>query len=159
MRKNNPREFSRDDAAKALATLLGQVSVIKLRHIRSDVPDAVGNIDILAQISVLGRNQTLVCKVVETGEPRPVRAALRKLLDHTAKLAEDATPVIIAPNFSEQAQALCMESDAGFLDLEGNARLFVDEVFIALRSLSHRDLRPASAVAGLESERFEIVAA
>jgi hypothetical protein len=159
MRKNDPRGFSKDDAAKALATLLGQVSVIKLKHIRSDVPDAVGNVDILAQISVLGRSQTLVCKVVESGEPRPVRAALRKLHDHTAKLAEDATPVIIAPNLSEQAQALCMETGSGFVDLEGNARLFVDEVFIALRSLPHRDACPSSAVGRLETKRFEIVAA
>ncbi len=47
----------------------------------------------------------------------------------------DATPVLIAPHLSPEAQALCKETRVAFLDLEGNARLFVGEVFIVMRSL------------------------
>ena len=66
MRKNESKGISKSDAARSLATL--PRTVFRSRssaQIRSDVPDAVGNVDILAQISVLGRSRTLVCKVVD----------------------------------------------------------------------------------------------
>jgi hypothetical protein len=36
---------------------------------------------------------------------------------------------------SAQTRALCEQNRVGFLDLEGNARLVVDEVFIGKRSV------------------------
>jgi hypothetical protein len=51
----------------------------------------------------------------------------------------ETTPVLIAPYLSPEAQTLCKERDAGFLDLEGNARLSPGEVFIGKRSMNvHR---------------------
>jgi len=40
------------------------------------------------------------------------------------------TPIFIAPYLSPEAQTLCREHEVGFLDLEGNARLVFDGVFI-----------------------------
>jgi hypothetical protein len=51
-----------------------------------------------------------------------------------ASLDSDTTPVVIAPYLSPEAQAICKQSRVGFLDLEGNARLSVDEVFIGIHS-------------------------
>ena len=45
---------------------------------------------------------------------------------------------------SEEAQTLCRNNDVGFLDLDGNARLYFDEVFIVKRSLPHKTIPPAA---------------
>jgi hypothetical protein len=47
-----------------------------------------------------------------------------------ARIKRDATPIFIAPYLSPEAQALCQEHSVGFLDLEGNARIAFDGVFI-----------------------------
>jgi hypothetical protein len=67
--------------------------------------------------------------------PSKVRASLRKLQECAAHLAGETTLVLIAPYLSPEAQTLCKESHAGFLDLEGNARLSLGEVFIGKRSM------------------------
>jgi hypothetical protein len=56
--------------------------------------------------------------------------ALLQLRNYVAHLGSNATPIFIAPYLSPEAQALCRESNVGFLDLEGNARLVFDGVFI-----------------------------
>jgi hypothetical protein len=155
----HPKEFSRDRAANELTNLLGQVSAIKLENIRDEQPVPGSEGGILVQIRVLGHRHTLICRVMSSDEPRPVRAALQKLRNQIANHAGDVTPVIIATNLSPEAQKLCVQSDAGFLDLEGNARLVVNDVFIAKRSLGCRDYRPVSSVRVCEPARFDNQAA
>jgi hypothetical protein len=65
--------------------------------------------------------------------------ALKELQSHIAQLASDATPFFIAPYLPVEARALCRENEVGFLDLEGNAYLVLDEVFIVKRSLPRRN--------------------
>jgi len=128
-------------AAKALSSVLQQMSAIRSWKIkyRSAGPH---HADILADIDVLGRNHKLVCHV-DDGQPGDVRKALQKLRTRVAADAQNATPVLIAPYLSPQTRALCQESQVGFIDLEGNARLEVDEVFIGKRSC--RSVVPESA--------------
>jgi hypothetical protein len=52
-------------------------------------------------------------------------------------VAGDATPVLIAPFLSSQAQALCREESVSFLDLEGTVRLVLDGIFVE-RSVASR---------------------
>ncbi|MGA9060571.1 MAG: hypothetical protein WB341_02795 [Terracidiphilus sp.] len=125
-------------AAKALAALLGQVSGIKLKEMRRESPSRGRAAGILARIEVFGHSHMLACEVNSDAEPGRLRAALRDLQDGAAQLGGEATPVLIAPYLSPEAQALCKENQAGFLDLEGNARLSVGEVFIVMRSLPCR---------------------
>lgn len=114
-------------ATEALRTLLGQVSAIKLKDIRRESKGSV-----LADVDVLGHRHTLACEVKPSALPGDLRSALRSLIDAHSK---DATiPVVIAPYISPEAQAVCKESHAGFLDLEGNARLAMGEVFIGKRT-------------------------
>lgn len=117
-------------AAQALRSLLEQVPAIRLLDIRHEVPGPAQEADIVATLNVSGRRHILVCEVKSTGQPRHVRMGLLQLRNYMAYNAQDATPVFIAPYLSPDAQALCREQGVGFLDLEGNARLVFDSVFI-----------------------------
>lgn len=113
-------------ATEALRTLLGQVSVIKLKEIRREKGSVVADVD------VLGHRHTLACEVKSNAQPENLRTALRNLSNSNRK--DTTIPVVIAPYMSPEAQAVCKESHAGFLDLEGNARLAMGEVFIGKRA-------------------------
>jgi hypothetical protein len=119
-----------DQAASALRALIEQVPAIKLKDIEVEPPGADRGIDILARILVAGRPRVLVCEVKASGQPRHVRVALLQLRNYLAHFGSEATPVFIAPYLSPEAQALCRAQGVGFLDLEGNARLVFDGVFI-----------------------------
>lgn len=147
-------------AAEALAALLRRISAIKLlemkfesrprgrfssttsRRIQASRIQAqliqtspIQARRILAYIDVFGHRYTLACEVYPDGEPNRLRAALRESQASAAPVASDATPILIAPYLSPEAQELCKQSKAGFIDFEGNARLTVGEVFIVMRSL------------------------
>ena len=125
---------SRARAVEELKVVLQQVSAIRLKDIQVQSPGAGHKVDFLAEIDVLGHSHTLACKVKVCDRPCTVRSALDELRSYTTQRAENTTPVLIAPILSEEAQALCREMNACFLDLQGNARLIVDEVFIGKRS-------------------------
>jgi hypothetical protein len=116
-------------ATEALRRLLEQVPVVKLRRLEHEPPPDQG-IDIVANVEVSGRRHVLVCEVKSTGQPRHVRMALLQLRNYIAHHAHNATPVLIAPYLSPDAQALCLEQEVSYLDLEGNARLTFGSVFI-----------------------------
>lgn len=121
-------------AIEALRALLGQVSVIKLKEIRREPHGPM-----LARVDVLGHSHTLACDIEPNGQPDTLRAHLRELHDGTRQYdGAAATPVLIAPYLSPEAQAVCKECDAGFLDLQGNARLALGEFFIGKRALMSR---------------------
>jgi hypothetical protein len=117
-------------AADALRDLLGQVSVVRLEDIKREALGPAGEMDIVAQINVSGKRHTLVCEVKTNGQPRYVRTALLQLRNYVSHFGKDTTPILIAPYLSPEGQALCRESETGFLDLAGNARLVFNGVFI-----------------------------
>jgi hypothetical protein len=117
-------------ATQTLRLLLEQVPAIRFLDIRQEVREPAQKADIVARFNVSGRPHVIVCEVKSTGQPRHVRMALLQLRNYMAHHAQDATPVFIAPYLSSDAQALCREQGIGFLDLEGNARLVFDGVFI-----------------------------
>jgi hypothetical protein len=124
-----------DHAVAALKTLLSQVSAIKLREVRIECTAPSREFLIVAFVDVYQHSHTLVCSVKSSDEPHDVRSALAELESRTARLSSNATPVFIAPRVSSQARALCSASRTGFLDLEGNARLHLDDLFIGQRSI------------------------
>lgn len=117
-------------AAQALRLLLEQVPAIRLLDIQHQVHGPDQGADMVACMNVSGTRHNLVCEVKSTGQPRHVRTALLRLRSAMAHHGRDATPVFIAPYLSSDAQALCREQGVSFLDLEGNARLVFDSVFI-----------------------------
>ncbi|MCX6546419.1 MAG: type IV toxin-antitoxin system AbiEi family antitoxin [Acidobacteria bacterium] len=115
---------------EALRLLLEQVPTIKLRGLEREPPPRDQGIDIVAHVEISGRRHVLVCEVKSSGQPRHVRMALLQLRDYVAHHAQNATPVLIAPYLSGDAQALCRKQNVSYLDLEGNSRLIFGSVFI-----------------------------
>jgi hypothetical protein len=109
---------------------VGKLGTIKLENIKVQPVGADHGIDILARVNVGDRPHLLVCEVKVSGQPRHVRMALLQLRNYAAHTGGEMTPIFIAPYLSPEAQALCREHEVGFLDLEGNARLVFDSVFI-----------------------------
>jgi hypothetical protein len=146
-------------AIEALKAALQEVSGIKVKQIQTESPGPHHAKDIIANIDIYGHNRTLVCRVRESTETLRIRRTLKDL-NRFVEGAEDTMPILIAPSLSQEAQTLCTESNAGFLDLEGNVRLVMKEVFIAKRSLPHRHPLPPSAepLPTSETARFAHVA-
>jgi hypothetical protein len=84
----------------------------------------------VAHLDLAGTRHRLFCEVKPSGQPRHVRMALTQLRNDIVHREQHATPVLIAPYLSHDAQALCREQNVGFLDLAGNARLIFGSVFI-----------------------------
>ena len=117
-------------AADALGALIEQVPALKLQDIKVEQQDSGRVIDILAHVDVSNRHHVFVCEVKASGQPRHARMALLQLRNYIAHRESEEIPIFIAPYLSPEAQALCREQQVGFLDLEGNARLVFDGVFI-----------------------------
>jgi Transcriptional regulator, AbiEi antitoxin, Type IV TA system len=123
-------------AAGALGKIIAEVPAIEVESIEVEPPSHDSGVDILAHINVGDKPRILVCEVKSNGQPRNVRAALHQLREYVVRVGKNAVPIFIAPYLSQEAQALCKESNVGFLDLAGNARLAFDNVFIE-RLVSH----------------------
>jgi hypothetical protein len=117
-------------AQQALQSLLSHIPNLQIKSIRSESADQSYQIDFVVHFSYGGTDRTLLCEVKPSGQPRYVRAALHQLRNYLAHARQPAIPVLIAPYLSPQARALCVEDGAGYLDLQGNARIAFDSVFI-----------------------------
>jgi hypothetical protein len=137
-------------ATEALTALLGRVSAIKLRDIKRVSPPRSRFAAILAHIEVFGHSHILACEVNPDGEPDHLGELLRVWQRNAVSLAPDATPVLIAPALSPEAQAICKQSQVGFIDLEGNARLTLGDFFVVMRSMP-RDAAPRASAASRKS--------
>jgi hypothetical protein len=153
MRVVNSMQTARSRAAEALKAVLRQVSQVKLNTI--DLPDPDLKIDLVAHVNVHGHRRTLVCSVKASGRPEHILVALEELQGFASQFDGDATPVIIVPHLSEEAKALCGERRAGFLDLAGNARIDLGDVFISRRTLSRHS---SASMSNREGEELAGVA-
>jgi hypothetical protein len=138
------RRYLKAQAIEALKAALKEVSAIKVKEIQ-EPEGRHGAKDFIANIDIYGHSRTLVCKVRESTQTIRVRRALKDLSKCVHDCEDELMPILIAPSLSREAQALCSESHAGFLDLEGNVRLVMKEVFIAKRSLPNRRPLPPQA--------------
>ena len=148
------------EAVEALRQTLGQISVVKTKEIKVESHRHRSDKTIVAQVEIYGHAHRLICKVVQNCNPTELQRTFLELRKLHARFKGDTTPVLIAPELSEEAQTLCRESNTGFLDLEGNARLYLDEVFIVKRSLTHHKPLPpqAETLPTSETARFAGIA-
>jgi hypothetical protein len=121
-------------AEKALTQALRQISYAKLKDIEYASAEAGQPRGILAHVEVLGHSYLLTCMVERDGRLAHEPARVRSFIKSAGRLVENTIPVVIASSLSPEAQADCKAANAGFLDLEGNARLSMGEVFLAERS-------------------------
>ncbi len=117
-------------AIAALRALLEQVPAISVLSVTNEAASGVSEIDILVHFDAAGRQHRLACEVKANGQPRYVRAAASQLSRYVARQSPGTIPILIAPYLSPHAQSICRAEGVGFLDLEGNARLVFDGVFI-----------------------------
>jgi hypothetical protein len=121
-------------ASEAIQAMLAQVSGIRIRNIEHEAHSPDHPADLRVHVDIYGHNHTLVCKVSTARQNSQLLAAIEQLRAHAASSAGPATPLLIMPGLSPQAQDLCRACDIGYLDLEGNVRLVMDELFIVRRS-------------------------
>ena len=149
-----------NEAVEALRQTLGQISVVKTKEIKVESHRHRSDKSIIAHVEIYGHAHRLVCKLVPDCNPAELQRTFLELRKLHARFQAETTPVLIAPELSEEAQALCRESNTGFLDFEGNARLYLDEVFIVKRSLTHHKTLPppAEPLPTSETARFAEIA-
>ena len=132
-----------DRASEALKAVLGASSWVRLTELKCEPPSRGRAARILARIDVLGRIHTLVCEVKARENLEQLQAEVENLrvqdvcADAPDRQAQ-STRVIIAPYLSPEAQALCKETNTCFVDLEGNARIALGEIFIGKRTMRPR---------------------
>ena len=134
MKTAEPENRLIEDALEALRAVLGAVSSIKVTELKC-VPPGQGRAEILAHISVLGRVHTLECEVNAHENPRQLQMAERGSESGAVDGHGESTRVIIAPYLSPEEQARCKETNTCFVDLEGNARIALGEIFIGKRTM------------------------
>ena len=130
LKLNESVKDTRSLAIEKLRGLLQQVPAIRVLGVEQETTSAAGPMDLLMRLEVAGRHRALACEVNDNGQPRYVRAALSQLRSVVFDQAPGTVRVLIAPYLSPAAQAMCREAGVGFLDLEGNARLVFDGIFI-----------------------------
>jgi len=113
----------------ALRKLLETIPVIQIDSIEHEAVSSQGVPDLIARLLVAGRPHLLICAYKSNGQPRHARSALLELRDYVMQRA-DATPVFMAPYISPAVRQLCEDRKVGYLDLQGNARIAFDGVFI-----------------------------
>lgn len=131
-------------AIGALEKLLRQMTGVRVSDIWNTHAGVDSPFGILVRAEVFGHGYTLACAVESDGDPARIRTTLSEFTQGDPRFPEDAIPVIIAPSLSPEAQKACREGSAGFIDLQGNAYLFLGESFIALRESPSRALTPAA---------------
>ena len=124
-------------AIQALKHVLSEVSAVKLKEICHQ-PAKDSEPEFVAYLDVVGRPHALACKVNPNVRGQKLRSILEELREKTRGVGENAAPLLIAAYLSPQEQEMCKECCAGFLDLEGHARIALGEVFIMKRTMHRR---------------------
>lgn len=100
-------------------------------------PDRGPQVDGLVRVHYGGAVRLLVIEVKAHGAPRFVRSAVYQLQSYVARIrqypahaAEQLVPMLVCPYLSPESRAICRDHDVAYLDLEGNARLVFDGVYI-----------------------------
>lgn len=135
MKPINTKQELRIRAAEALRAVLAEVSGTRVCEISHSSANEGSGGAFTASVDVYGRQHTLACEVANDDQPAHLRALISELYNGVASAHSDATPVIIAQHISDEARDVCRQSHAGFLDLEGNARIALGEVFILKRTM------------------------
>ena len=95
-------------------------------------------IDGLLRLDYGGAVRLLVVEVKAHGAPRFARSAVYELESYVAHMRKGATPheaeqivpVLVSPYLSPESRAICREHEVAYLDLEGNAHVVFDGVYI-----------------------------
>jgi len=118
------------DALRAAIREAPGITVLDIEA-AEDIKDA--SVDLICHVDFDGRRHILVGEVKSSGQPRHVQGALLQLKKYVGRQQgpDLATPIFIAPYLSEDARALCVDNEVGYLDFEGNARIVFPGFFMS----------------------------
>lgn len=123
------------DSVRDLLRCLPAAEVTPLAEFRRT--DRRLEVDGLIRVHYGGAVRLLVIEVKAHGAPRFVRSAMYQLESCVARVRECPThavefvvPMLVCPYLSPESRAICRDHDVAYLDLEGNARLVFDGVYI-----------------------------
>ena len=124
------------EAVHDLLRCLPDAEVTALTDIREE--ESRHQADGLVRVNYGDATHLLIIEVKAHGAPRFVRSAvhqLESLMAHmpervTPHRAEQFVPTLVTPYLSPESRAICRDHDVAYLDLEGNARLVFDGVYI-----------------------------
>ena len=118
------------EAITKLSELIDSIPSIHLLKVEQQSHISNMAVDFIADIDVSGKRHTLICEVKSSGQPRYVQLGLLQLSNYIVRNNQKATPILIAPYLSPQAQKLCKDNQINYLDFEGNAHLIFDNALI-----------------------------
>ncbi len=118
-------------AADALHEVLGEVPGAEVHNAHSALPERDYAPDFLVQLTFNGERRLLAVEVKSNGQPRHVQSALFQLQRYVEEQRDPVIPVFMAPYLSEEARALCTNSNVGFADFEGNAFITFPGFFLS----------------------------
>ena len=105
-------------------------SVPSVRHLDFGTGQPGSPLELTVDVTTDQDTHHLAVTVKRSGEPRYAREAVALLSMELRKSSRDRYPVFAAPFISKSAAEICLEADAGFIDLAGNCRLAFDGIFI-----------------------------
>lgn len=117
----------------ALRKCLDNVPRTEVSRIERDVRLADGAVaDLVVDLMVLGRRQTILVEAKSSGQPRRAREAvdqLQRMQSSDARVSA-GYPVFAAPYVSEASARICRDNEVGSVDLVGNCRLAFADVYV-----------------------------
>jgi hypothetical protein len=129
----------------ALRICLENVPFLGVRSIEAESEANDMQPDLLAELELSDKKQTVVIEAKRSGHPRFARDAVNQLLRYKERYPE-AYGVFAAPFISLKAAEICFKEEIGYVDLSGNCRLCFDRIYIEKqgnpnRFAEKRDLR------------------
>lgn len=112
-------------AKEALLAVLEKVPFLEVKSAEQEVSGA----DILVNLAIGERDQSLVVEVKSNGQPRLAREAVNQLLRYRNAFPNSYF-VFMAPYISPQAAEICRKDGVGYLDFAGNCYLSFGQVYI-----------------------------
>ena len=112
---------------------------LRLRHWERGLSLSEGHADMLLRIAV-GNNsieKLLVAEVKSQGHPQRLQNAAYAARA-SASLVPGAYAVVVVPYVSPQGQAFCRQTGINFMDLSGNCRLDLNDIYIEVSNRPSR---------------------
>jgi hypothetical protein len=85
--------------------------------------------DMVARMQVGGEEQRILIEAKMSAEPRHLRRTISQLQQYVQRFSS-AYGVIVVPSISERGGKLCEEEGVGYVDLQGNASIKFNGIFI-----------------------------
>jgi hypothetical protein len=116
-------------ALESIRSCLEEVSFARIDHVEAEV--AIGDFmaDYVIYLLLHNTRRRIIVDVINRGEPKSIRQGVNQLLRFLREMP-DAYGIVAAPYVSHKSQQICDNAGVGFVDLAGNCKLVIENIFI-----------------------------